>query len=265
MEKKIPIRKECRHEPNDKGNEQCERYNGVIRKAIQLVLENWKLPIRHREDAIAEALYVIRTMLSTSTNTNPNEKFLKFSRRSSVRTSFPSWLSQPGTVLENHVRQSKYDSPVCEAHAFYSHVQHPDGRHSNISLREGIKPEWVATMPLDSDETEIDTSTAPSKWEHTSTDSDSQLSEVERPTPIRRGKLLANCSRNTWKPRRITNVATPENCQITWMILCYIKNERGPEKCGKTTDYLPCPLFLFKYGTPFYYFGHTCIMFDIVS
>ena len=84
---------------NFQGDGQCERCKGIIWKTVQLILKNRKLPIKHWEDVILEALCTIITLLCTSNYTNPQERFLKFSRRNSSGRSFTLWLSQPETVL----------------------------------------------------------------------------------------------------------------------------------------------------------------------
>ena len=113
--KKIPIgtvsgRKSDYH---IQGNGQRERYNGIIWKTVQLPRENQKLPMRHWEDVMREAVYAIRTLLCTKTNATPQERSLKFPKRSLARISISSSFSQPVTILlRNYARQSKYNFPV---------------------------------------------------------------------------------------------------------------------------------------------------------
>jgi hypothetical protein len=83
-----------------------------------------------------------RSLLSTSTNTTPHERFFNFQRRSSLGTSLPSWLQNPGPVLlRRFVRTSKNDPFVdqvelTDANPTYAHVKYPDGRESSVSLRD---------------------------------------------------------------------------------------------------------------------------------
>ncbi|KFD64016.1 hypothetical protein M514_08656 [Trichuris suis] len=64
-----------------------------------------------------------------------------FSRRSTMGTSLPTWLSHPGpALLKKHVRSSKMDPLVeevelLEANPQYAYVRYPDGRESTVSLR----------------------------------------------------------------------------------------------------------------------------------
>ena len=120
----------------------CERYNGIIWKTVQLALANRKMPISKWESVIPEALNAIRTLLCTSINATPHERFISFQRRSSTGTSFPSWLAQPGIVLlKHHVRRSKHDPllikmKLIEANPQYAQIQTAEGRQSTVSLRD---------------------------------------------------------------------------------------------------------------------------------
>lgn len=127
---------------NPRGNGQCERYNGLIWKTIQLAASTHNISLDNWENLLPVALYAIRSLLCTATNATPHERFLPFQRRSSAGTSLPSWLSQPGTVLlRRHVRHTKYEPLVdevelIEANPQYALVRHPDGRQATVSLRD---------------------------------------------------------------------------------------------------------------------------------
>ncbi|CAB4035659.1 retrovirus-related Pol poly from transposon [Paramuricea clavata] len=93
------------------GNGQVERYNGIIWKAV-LALRSANLPDSRWELVLADALHSIRSLLCTSTNATPHERFFNFHRRSSYGVSLPSWM-QPGPVLlRRFVRTSKNDPLV---------------------------------------------------------------------------------------------------------------------------------------------------------
>ena len=95
---------------NPKGNGQCERYNGFIWKTVQLAASNNGCSIDNWEDLLPVTLYAIRSLLCTSTNATPHERFSLFHRRSSAGASLPSWLSRPGAVfLRRHARYTKND------------------------------------------------------------------------------------------------------------------------------------------------------------
>ena len=95
------------------GNGQVERYNGIIWKTVRLSLKSKNLPDTQWEVVLPDALHSIRSLLSTSTNTTPHERFFGFQRRSSCGTSVPSWLNSPGPVLlRRFVRTSKNDPLV---------------------------------------------------------------------------------------------------------------------------------------------------------
>ncbi|GFW12403.1 putative retrovirus-related pol polyprotein from transposon opus [Trichonephila clavipes] len=71
---------------NPAGNEQVERYNGIIGKTIQLALR------------------------SNTTNATPHERMFSHPRRSHNGCSIPTWLTKPGSVLmKNQMRANKYE------------------------------------------------------------------------------------------------------------------------------------------------------------
>ena len=84
----------------------------------------------------------MRSLLCTTTNTTPHERFLNFQRRLVLGISAPSWLSSTGTVLvRRHNLQSKYDPQLEEAdliHAtpLYAHVRFRNGRKTTVSIRD---------------------------------------------------------------------------------------------------------------------------------
>ena len=90
---------------------------------------------------LADALHSIRSLLCTSTNATPHERFFNFHRRSSSGVSLPSWM-QPGPVLlRRFVRMSKNDPLVDEVeltdvNPTYARVRYTDGRESSVSLRD---------------------------------------------------------------------------------------------------------------------------------
>ena len=126
---------------NPQGNGQCERYNGIVWKAVTLALKARSLSISQWEEVLPDALHSIRSLLSTATNCMPHERMFTYQRRSSSGNSVLTWLMTPGTVLmKRHVRNSKYDPLVeevelIESNPEYAYVRYPDGRESTVSLR----------------------------------------------------------------------------------------------------------------------------------
>ncbi|VDI32023.1 Hypothetical predicted protein [Mytilus galloprovincialis] len=122
-------------------NGQCERYNGIIWKAVTLALESLGLKETQWESVLPDALHSVRSLLCTSINCTPHERFFNFTRRSSSGQSISSWLGNPGPILmKKHVRATKYNPLVEEvdllkANPTYAHVRLPDGRETTVSLR----------------------------------------------------------------------------------------------------------------------------------
>lgn len=126
---------------NPRCNGQCERYNGIIWKSVMLALESRGMKESQWESVLPDALHSIRSLLCTSTNCTPHERFFGFARRTTSGQSVPTWLTQPGPVyMKRHVRASKYEPLVeevqlLEANPTYAHVRLPDGRETTVSVR----------------------------------------------------------------------------------------------------------------------------------
>ena len=126
---------------NPQGNGQCERYNGVIWKTIQLRIKSLKLHINEWELVITEALHAIRSLLCTSTNATPHERMFSHPRRSASGVSIPSWLAVPGKVyMKRQVKGSKYEEDVEEVDLLqinpqYAHIRTQNGMETTVSLR----------------------------------------------------------------------------------------------------------------------------------
>ena len=124
------------------GNSQVERYNGVIWKAIRLRLKSLNLHTSRWEVVLPDALYSVRSLLCTTTNSTPHERFFSFTRRSPNGKSLPAWLTSPGPVfLRKFVRSHKNDDLVEEVeltdvNPTYARVRFADGRESNVSIRD---------------------------------------------------------------------------------------------------------------------------------
>ena len=136
------------------GNAQVERYNGVVWNAVKSYTTNNNIDIKHWERILPHALHSIRSLLCTSTNQTPHERFFNFTRRSVLGTSLPSWLTTPGPVLlRNFIRQNKHEPLVqkvqlTEANPMYARVRFSGGREANVSLRD-LAPCQSGSMPDD--------------------------------------------------------------------------------------------------------------------
>ena len=126
------------YNPCDNG--QCERYNGIIWKTVNLALKSKELSVECWEIVLTDALHSIRALLCTSTNTTPHKRIFNHLRRSTCGTSIPSWLLTPGKVsMKRHVRRSKFEPLVdevdlLEATPQYAHVRLSSGKETTVSL-----------------------------------------------------------------------------------------------------------------------------------
>ena len=124
------------------GNSQVERYNGIIWKTLCLALKSANLLDSQWEQVLPDALHSIRSLLTTSTNFVPQERFFGFEHHSSNRIIMPSWLMSPGPVLLcRFVRTNKNDPLVDqvdpqEANLTYVDVRYLDNWESTVSFRD---------------------------------------------------------------------------------------------------------------------------------
>ena len=149
IQKGIVISKSTPYHPI--GNGQCERYNGIIWKGVQLAIKSHNLQISNWEMVLPSVLYLFISLLLSVTNTTPHERFFSFHRRSVCGMSLPSWLTASGNVmLRRYVRHTKNDPLVDEVeltdvNPTYAHIHYPDGRESTMSLKD------LSSCPLSHD------------------------------------------------------------------------------------------------------------------
>ena len=98
---------------NPTGNAQCERVNQTVRRTIKLMLKSQNLPEEGWEEVLQDALHATRSLLCTSTNETPHDRFLAFPRKSMLGKSMPNWLLNPGAVLLRKFVRNKGD-PLCD-------------------------------------------------------------------------------------------------------------------------------------------------------
>ena len=114
---------------NPKGSGQCERYNGILWRAIILALKTQRLLINQWDKVLPQGLHSIRTLLLISRKVTPHERLFNFPGRPLSVCSILTWLSTPGKVLlKQHIRQSKNETAVeevelIEANHRYAHIR----------------------------------------------------------------------------------------------------------------------------------------------
>ena len=139
---RIPHWKRSCYEPYYRaGNDQVEKYNGTVWKAVTMVCKSKNLPIKYWQEVLPDVLHSLRSLLCTATNEMPHECLFCFARRSTSGSSVPTWLATPGPVfLKRHVRASKMEPLVDEvellgANTNYAHIRYPDGRTTTVSTK----------------------------------------------------------------------------------------------------------------------------------
>ena len=153
LENRIHASHSARYNPQ--GNGQCERYNGVLWKNVNLALRCRGLSLKHWEMVLPDALHAARTLVCTTTNEVPHERFMGFPRRMTFGRPLPSWLTVKGKVLmKRHVKRSKYEDDceeveLVETHPTFARVRMPNGRETSVSLRH------LAPLPVLRDVSEM--------------------------------------------------------------------------------------------------------------
>ena len=123
------------------GNSQIERTNKTIWKTVQLMVCDLQIPVERWQDVLPDALHAVRSLLCTSTNSTPHERFFGFERRSMLGKSLSSWLLQKGPVLLRRFVRNK-DEPLVDevdlldANPSFAHIRFPDGRESTVSTTD---------------------------------------------------------------------------------------------------------------------------------
>ena len=145
---------------NPVGNEQCERYNSIIWKIVQLGLRTQCLNQRFWEKALPGALHSIRSLLFTSTNETSHERLFNFEQRSTSSMGLPTWLTEMGSkvLLLNFVCSKAnplvQEVKLLQANPNFAHVCYPSGRENTVSIKDLSPPARLLpcddpTRPLD--------------------------------------------------------------------------------------------------------------------
>jgi hypothetical protein len=140
---------------NPAGNGQCERFNGTIWKAVSLCLKSRSMKENQWESVLPEVLHSIRSLLCTTTNCTPHERFFQHARRSTMGSSLPTWLLEAKSVLvKRHVRLNKSDplvdtAEVIQINPQYAIVRLSNGRETSVSLRDIAPAQTPPRYPHD--------------------------------------------------------------------------------------------------------------------
>ena len=127
---------------NPRGNGQCERFNGVLWKAVLLALKSEKKSVNQWESVIGKVLHSSRSLLCTATNCTPHERLFKFNRKTLVGSSLPTWLCSPGSVYLRKFNRENKSAPLVEkvnllhANSNYATVRFENGRVDTVSTRD---------------------------------------------------------------------------------------------------------------------------------
>ena len=178
---------------------------GVIWKSIRLALKSLHLDERNWESVLQTVLHSQRSLLCTSTNCTPHERFFAFQRRNSNGDSLPSWLMKPGPVLLRRFVRSHKNEPLVDqvelldCNPTYASIKYPDGRESTVSVRD-LAPcpeeaahssesntETLKTVPSDkTTEPEIDLSSSETNSNNSNPENPEPVEANQKEEPIRR-------------------------------------------------------------------------------
>ncbi|CAB3981035.1 Pro-Pol poly [Paramuricea clavata] len=191
---------------NPEGNDQVEKYNGVVWQTTIKSLRSKNLPTKHWQLVLPDVLHSICSLLCTATNETPHKLFFSFPRRSSTGSSIPTWLATPGTVfLKRHVRASKTcplvdEVELLQANPQYAYIRYPDGRETTVATRHldprgqqeivlsepAQLPIWTPTST--SEIAPVSPEAVPVSTEGSSCAESAPISTVEEHPPLRRSE-----------------------------------------------------------------------------
>ena len=140
-----------------RANGQCERYNGIIWKVVQLGLRTHGLPNPRWELVLPDALHSIQSLLCMATNCTPHECLFAFDRRSATGQSIPLWMEPGAMVLLRRHIHSKVDPLVDSVELLhvnpqYAHVRFESGKEDTISSRDLAPAGRVLDDPVEDPE-----------------------------------------------------------------------------------------------------------------
>eukprot|EP00794_Sanderia_malayensis_P004469 gene4469-5063_t len=100
-----------------------------------------KLPVAQWECVLPHALHSVRSLLSTSTNATPRDRFFSFPRKSNQELSLPSGMPPGPVLLRKFVHISKHDDLMEEVelthvNPTYAQIRYNDGRESSVCLTD---------------------------------------------------------------------------------------------------------------------------------
>ena len=90
---------------------------------------------------LQDVLHATRSLLCTSTNETPHERFLAFPSKSMLGKSMPNWFLNPGAVLLRKFVRNKGD-PFCdeveliEADPSFVRIRHTNGIETTVSTKD---------------------------------------------------------------------------------------------------------------------------------
>ena len=114
-------------------NLQNERWNQTNWRRIELMLHSRRLPEEVWKNVLQDSLHSTKSLLCTSTNSTPHDRFFQFHPRSMLGKSIPSWLLNPGLVFLRNFMRNKGDPLCCEVELIknnskFAHVHFKDGK-----------------------------------------------------------------------------------------------------------------------------------------
>jgi len=120
------------------GNSQCEKYVGIIWKTITLNLKDKDLDMSKWDSVIDVSLGNIRSLMNTSTNESPHERFFSFDRRSFVQQNENNEVNRQRYMYLRKFVRGKTDPLVEQVEVInfnpkYSEIRYKDGREDKVS------------------------------------------------------------------------------------------------------------------------------------
>ena len=105
------------------------------------MLHSRRFPEEALENIFQDAIHSTRSLLCTSINSTPHDRFFQFHCRSMLEKSIPSWVLNSGPVfLRNFVKNKGdllcYKVELIKSNLKFAHVRFKDGKECTVSTKD---------------------------------------------------------------------------------------------------------------------------------
>ena len=120
------------------GNSQCEKYVGVIWKTVNLNLKDRRMEVTKWDSVLDDSLCNIRSLINTSTNCTPHDRFFSFRRGVFIQTNDACEVNRQKYMYLRKFVRGKTDPLVEQVEVLnhnpkFSEIKYGDGKIDKVS------------------------------------------------------------------------------------------------------------------------------------